>query len=416
MVLHKLTQWIRILVNASTRRNGWFGLIGAVCLLPGASLAQVPQPPLFAEQWSGWEDLGGTLFGAPECASSQASEIDCFDHRIAGVIVHSQFAQNTWSSWTDVNPITASSSFGARLECVSWGPNHLDCFARRDDNTVVRRTYDHGYDSGWEMLGGSLSSDPSCVSREVRYLDCFGRGTDGQLYRNSFNGDVWTGWAPLGGQILDNTKPSCVVFRGSLFCMTVGTDSRIQVHPIGAAVQRPAITNTVHSLGASDPSFRCVVAAGATGQSSRIECFATEITTNWVLGRWTFDGNSWSESDSALIPYGGGLLSYDFDCVAQQTQRIDCVDLIGRPDPNNGNGVIGSVVFRHVQLNFSTTANWQTVAFANSPNTGIPRWVRCTSWAAQRLDCFAAGGNDFATHLLHAALFPQPILRKRLDH
>jgi hypothetical protein len=415
MTLHMVSRWIQIFVDVGTRRRTWIACVSAISLLPAVAHAQVKPQPLL-ERWSGWEDLGGALDKGPECASSQPSQIDCFDVRTNAIIVHSQFAQNAWSNWSDVNGIVPASSYASRLECVSWGPNHLDCFARRDDNTVVRRTYDHGYDSGWETLGGSLSTDPSCISKEARYLDCFGRGTDGQLYRDSFNGDAWTGWAPLGGQILENTKPSCVVFRTNLFCMTVGTNSRIQVHPIGGIVQQPPIADPVQSVSTSDPSFRCVVAPGGNGQPSKIECFATQVTSNWGLGRWTFDGTNWAKSDVGLIPLASGVLSYDFDCVAQQNQRVDCVDLIGHPDPKNGNGVIGSVVFRHVQLDFSSTANWHTVALTMDPNLLLPRWVRCTSWGQSRVDCFAAGGNTFATHLLHAALFLQPILVKPLNH
>jgi hypothetical protein len=420
-----MTLWVvgtetLVLLGIALPRRVWLGLMSVALLLPASTQAQPkpsPKPPPFVEQWSGWENLGGTIFNRPECVSSQAKQIDCFGVQFA-TIVHKQLAQNVWSNWTVVNGVVPNSVDSSRLDCVSWGPNHVDCFVRRDDNTIFRRTYDAGFDTGWEALGGSISTELSCVSSAVRNLDCFGRGTDGQLFRNSFNGDIWSGWTGLGGQLLANTKPSCVVFRGSFWCITVSTSSQIQVYEVqftggGTLITLPSTNSTVQSIATNDPSFRCVVAPGVVGvnvNTSKIECFATMIAADRSIGRWIFDGINWSMSVIGTIPATGGLLtSYDFDCVAQQGERVDCVDLIGHTDGSTSPPMTTSLTFRHVQLDFSTSANWQNVSLTMPPGTGFPALVRCTSWGPQRLDCFAAGQNLTPTPLLHASLSPQPL-------
>ncbi|MBI3438807.1 MAG: hypothetical protein HY054_09220 [Proteobacteria bacterium] len=407
MALWLAASLLALLVIA-VRRSAWL-VLGLAFALPGAATAQIHQP-LMIEQWSGWEDLGGALFRGPACTSSQSNRIDCFAVQYGGVIGTRQWAQNTWSAWANVNGVVADSFFSSRPECMSWGPDHVDCFVFRDgDGVPFRRTFHAGFDTGWEALGGALTSAPSCVSTVLRHLDCFGRGGDGQLYRNSFNGDIWSGWSALGGQLLDRTKPSCVVFRGGIVCVTVFTDSRIQVYQVGsngASITRPQIGNMVQAIAAgTDPSFRCVVAPSLNVQTSRIECFAPMLAPNATLGRWEFDGASWGISDTGAIT--GGISSYDWDCVAQQDERVDCVDLIGHGSANLP-GQTTSITLRHLKLDFLPSANWETVPLTTPAGAGVPIFLRCTSWGPQRLDCFATGGGFSATHMLHAWLSLQP--------
>ena len=416
MALTLLALSLLAFLALAVHRSAWLGVIAVALALPGSAQAQIRQP-ILTEQWSGWEDLGGALFKSPACVSSQSNRTDCFAVQLNGVIGTRQWAQNTWSNWSNVNGVVPDSFSSSRLECMSWGPDHVDCFARRDgDDALFRRTFDAGYDSGWEALGGVLTSDPSCVSTAARHLDCFGRGVDGQLYRNSFNGDIWSGWSALGGQLLDRTKPSCVVFRGGIFCITVFTDSRIQVYEVlasgGAAITHPPIGNMAQPIAAgTDPSFRCVVAPSYDVQTSRIECFAPMLSSQPTLGRWEFDGNSWGISNTGFIT--GGMLSYDWDCVAQQGERVDCIDLIGHPSSTSTSLPITSITMRHLKLDFLPSANWQNVPLTTPSGAGFPVFLRCTSWGSQRLDCFAAGAGLSGTHLLHAWLSLQLVRRLR---
>jgi len=398
-------------VLAHARRTARWSVFALALLLPAAAQAQIRQPVML-EQWSGWEDLGGAFFKRPECVSSQTNRLDCFSVQFGGVVGTRQWAQNTWSTLININGVVPEHFFNSGANCVSWGPDHVDCFVRRDgDDQMFRRTFQTGSDSGWEALGGVLTSDPSCVSTALRHLDCFARGTDGQLHRNSFDGDIWSGWSALGGQVMADSKPSCVVFRGGIDCMAVFTDSRLEIYQVqsggAATIIHPSVPNTVQAIAAgTDASFRCVVAPGANAQSSRIECFAPELTTAPTLGRWEFDGSNVTVSDTG--PITGFLNSYDWDCVAQQGERVDCVDITGHATPGFG-PTITSMTMRHLNLNFQPSTNWRTQALTVPSGAGFPVFVRCTSWGPQRLDCFASGGGLSATHLLHAWLSPQPV-------
>lgn len=396
------------------RRNLRLGVLALLLMAPAAAQAQIRQP-VMSEQWSAWEDLGGAFFKSPACTSSQANRIDCFSVQYGGVVATRQWAQNTWSAWTNVNGVAPEHFTSSRLECLSWGPDHVDCFARRDgDNSVFRRTYQSGYDSGWEALGGVLTTDPSCLSIAVRHLDCFGRGTDGHLYRNNFNGDIWTGWTSLGGQVLDGTKPSCVLFRASIFCITVAANNRLQAYQISSngavSITQPPIGNQAQQFtaGGTDQSFRCVVAPGVNPQTdSRINCFAPELAPQPMLGRWIFDGNTWAITDTGVIT--GGMVSYDFDCVAGGGSRIDCMDFIGRRSNNFAGAPADSITFRHIKLDELPSSNWETPAPPALASGGLPSFMRCTSWGPQRIDCFASGVGLSATHMLHAWMSLQPV-------
>jgi hypothetical protein len=97
-------------------------LICGVLLLAICGL--LPQPAL--AQWGGWEDLGGIIFEAPNC--------------------------------------------------VNWGANRIDCFARGTDRAMYHRWWDGNQWGGWEDLGGVILESPNCISWSVNRIDCFARG------------------------------------------------------------------------------------------------------------------------------------------------------------------------------------------------------------------------------------------------
>jgi len=53
--------------------------------------------------------------------------------------------------------------------------------------------------SGWEDLGGILSSGIGVSSWAANRLDCFVRGTDNAMWHKWWNGAAWSGWESLGG-------------------------------------------------------------------------------------------------------------------------------------------------------------------------------------------------------------------------
>ena len=47
---------------------------------------------------------------------------------------------------------------------------------------------------GWESLGGIILEEPNCVSWGANRIDCFARGTDRAMWHRWWNGSAWGGW------------------------------------------------------------------------------------------------------------------------------------------------------------------------------------------------------------------------------
>src|SRR5262245_40761060 len=56
---------------------------------------------------------------------------------------------------------------------------------------------------GWESLGGIILEEPNCVSWGPNRIDCFARGTNAAMFHRWWNGSAWGGWENLGGIILE---------------------------------------------------------------------------------------------------------------------------------------------------------------------------------------------------------------------
>jgi hypothetical protein len=64
---------------------------------------------------------------------------------------------------------------------ASWGPNRLDVFVRSTDNAMWHKWWANSW-SGWESLGGTLTSDPAAVSWGPNRIDTFVKGADNALW------------------------------------------------------------------------------------------------------------------------------------------------------------------------------------------------------------------------------------------
>jgi hypothetical protein len=127
--------------------------------------------------WGGWESLGGTILVAPNCVSWGANRIDCFARGTDRAMWHRWWNGAAWGGWESLG--------GTILEapnCVSWGANRIDCFARGTDRAMWHRWWNGAAWGGWESLGGILLEAPVCVSWAANRLDCFGRGTDRAMW------------------------------------------------------------------------------------------------------------------------------------------------------------------------------------------------------------------------------------------
>jgi hypothetical protein len=168
-------------------------------------------------QWGGWESLGGVILEEPNCVSWGPNRIDCFARGTDSAMYHRWWNGSAWGGWENLGGIILE-----QPECVSWGPNRIDCFARGTDRAMYHRWWNGTAWGGWESLGGIILNPPSCVSWAANRIDCFARGTDSAMYHRWWDG-AWHGWESLGGIILE--APNCVSWGPNrIDCFARGTD------------------------------------------------------------------------------------------------------------------------------------------------------------------------------------------------
>lgn len=125
----------------------------------------------------------------------------------------------SWSGWESLGGILTS---GPTVS--SWAANRLDIFVRGADMALWHKWWNNAW-SGWEKLGGGLNSDPAAVSWGSKRIDVFVRGTDNALWHKWFN-NGWSGWESLGGILLsDPDATSWATSRIDVFVR--GTDSAL---------------------------------------------------------------------------------------------------------------------------------------------------------------------------------------------
>src|SRR5262249_56052520 len=85
-----------------------------------------------------------------------------------------------WSGWESLGGVLTSGP-----AVCSWSSGRLDVFVRGTDNALWHKWFSNGW-SGWESLGGVLTSDPAAVSWGPNRIDVFVRGTDNALWHKWF--------------------------------------------------------------------------------------------------------------------------------------------------------------------------------------------------------------------------------------
>jgi hypothetical protein len=75
----------------------------------------------------------------------------------------------------------------------------VDAFVRGSDDALWHKSWDGARWTGWEPLGGGLTSGPDPASPAVAQLDIFALTASGTLQHLAYAGR-WGGWSTLGGQ------------------------------------------------------------------------------------------------------------------------------------------------------------------------------------------------------------------------
>jgi hypothetical protein len=178
-----------------------------------------------ASGWSAWESLGGKLTSSPAAVSPASGVIDVFVRGTNGAL-YEKTTTNGGTTW-------AWSSLGGRIAAgtgpaaCSWGSGRLDVFVKGTNGALYHKWYTSSTWSGWENLGGKLTSSPTATSRSSGTIDVFVRGTNGALWKRTYNRG-WSSWTSLGGQIAAGTGPAaCSWGQGRLDVFVKGTNGAL---------------------------------------------------------------------------------------------------------------------------------------------------------------------------------------------
>jgi hypothetical protein len=309
--------------------------------------------------WGGWENLGGTIKEAPNCVSWGANRIDCFARGDDNAMHHRWWDGVAWRDWDNLGgTITGAPN------CVSLGANRIDCFARSTDRAMWRRWWDGVAWRGWDNLGGPITGTPNCVSLGANRIDCFARGDDNAMHHRWWDGVAWRDWENLGGAITG--APSCVSWGANrIDCFARGDDNAMHHRWWDGVAWRDW-----DNLGGAITGAPNCVSSGA----DRIDCFARG-TDQSMWHRW-WDGAAWRGWDSL----GAGAITEVPNCVSLGANRIDC---FARST--------GQAIYHRWGAG-SSWGSWEDLGgiIMEAPN--------CVSSGANRIDCFARSTDRAMWH------------------
>jgi thiol-disulfide isomerase/thioredoxin len=130
-----------------------------------------------------WQSLGGVLTSSPSATSSASGAIDVFVRGTDNALWQRGYSNNAWGSWASPGGQLAS---GTGPAACSWGAGRLDVFVQGTDTVLWHKSYNGAW-SGWEPLGGSLTSSPAAASASgSSRIDVFVRGTDNTVWEKSY--------------------------------------------------------------------------------------------------------------------------------------------------------------------------------------------------------------------------------------
>ena len=160
-----------------------------------------------------------------------------------------------WSAWQSLGGVLNSAPTAA-----SWGNGRLDVFALGTDNALHHRAFD-GQWHGWENHGGVLTSAPSVASWGPGRLDVFARGLDNALWHLPFEGG-WHPWETHYGVL--TSAPAAVALGFGMLNVYV----RDTGNSLSLLAYRPGAWRPWQGLGGALTSAPVVSRANDTGAGS----------------------------------------------------------------------------------------------------------------------------------------------------
>jgi hypothetical protein len=279
--------------------------------------------------------------------------------------IYEDYLRCRWSGWEDLGGIITSAPAVA-----SWQSNRLDCFVRGQDSHMWHKWWNGSSWSGWEDLGGIIIDAPAAVSWGPNRIDCFVRGMNNHMFHKWWNGTSWSGWEDLGGII--TSAPAVASWQSNrLDCFAKGADNHMW-HKWWNGTS----WSGWEDLGGIIDGSPAAVSWGP----NRIDCFVSGMN-NHMFHKW-WNGSSWSGWEDL-----GGIISAGPAVASRGQNRLDCF-VKGQ---NNGlwyKWIDTSIVHGHA----GTWSGWHSLGgiLDNEP--------AAVSWGPNRIDCFVRGMNN---HMFH---------------
>ncbi len=144
--------------------------------------------------------------------------INLFVNGSDNALYYNKYDNTSWSGWQGLGGYITSNP-----DVISSGPD-LYVFVRGSDNALYYKKYNSTSWSGWQDLGGNVTSD-SDEAKLGSNLYVFIRGTDNALYYNKYDNTSWSGWQGLGGNVTSDSDEAKL--GSNLYLFARGSDNAL---------------------------------------------------------------------------------------------------------------------------------------------------------------------------------------------
>jgi len=241
-----------------------------------------------------WNPLGGASTSSPAAISMNYSyfSVDVFVRGTDGALWEKHY-QNGWSTWISLGGQLAA---GTGPAVASWSAGRLDVFVDGTDGALWHKWYNGTSWSGWESLGGQLTSAPAATSPASGAIYVFARGTDGAIWEKPYS-NGWSSWRSLGGQVAAGTGPAV---SQALWLFVQGTDHQLSRMRVGGGSVKSTGLGT---LAGAPPEALSTSSPGAvvstTGET--LVCVSSASGKVWYSGDSNANWNNWVSASSPPV-------------------------------------------------------------------------------------------------------------------
>jgi C1A family cysteine protease len=282
------------------------------------------------------------------------SEIDTYTKTgVTGVVLPTP--AHSWSGYENLGGLITS-----RPNAASWSANRIDVVARGLDSAVWHRWWDGAHWNGWESLGGQIQGAPAICSWGAGRLDIFAVGLNHHLWHKWYQGG-WSGWEDLGGVLA--SEPACVSWG----------PNRIDIFARGmnSSMWHKWWDGNWHGWEDLGGVINTAPAVSSWA-NGRLDCFARGLN-NHLWHKWWANGwSNWEDLGSNI--FGSPAAA------SWGANRID--------------------VFFPSQNNSMAHKWWDGAHWSGDEDLGglLSSDVGVCSWQSGRLDCFVMGTDSAMYH------------------